>query len=361
VKEAFRKINFRGKSKAKLIKIQELLDDYAADGIKVTLRQLYYRLVAAAMIPNDAGEYKRLSELINNAKYAGIIDWSAIVDLTRGLRGWYGSGSPADAIRSAALGYSIDLWGDQPTYVEVLVEKQALESVVEWICADVKVPFLACKGYTSGTTLYQAAQRYARIEQEGKEVHVIHIGDLDPSGWDMTRDIRERVTEFAGGVNLHRLALNMEQVEEFKPPPSPVKIKDSRHRSYIRMFGSSCWEADAMEPRLLKQLLTAEVLRHRDEDIWKASLARQEAERARILPFHTHFRELERYIQRKPDRELRRAERRARREADESAAWEEYRAREEAAAAQRAEREAERVREERERGGFEGWFTGGSE
>jgi hypothetical protein len=254
--------------------------DYAAQGYDLTLRQLYYQFVARGFIANKQTEYKRLGSVINDARLAGLLDWNQIVDRTRNLRGLAHWNSPESVIQSAAYGYRTERWADQPYRVEVWIEKDALVGVITGVCQRHDVNYFSCRGYTSQSELWGAAQRLAGYERRGQKTLVVHLGDHDPSGVDMTRDIRDRLALFGADTEVHRIALTMDQVDEHRPPPNPAKITDSRATAYIREHGSSSWELDALEPSLLDRLIEDEIFAVRDVDLWDASTQAMDAERA---------------------------------------------------------------------------------
>jgi hypothetical protein len=106
--------------------------------------------------------------------------------------------------------------------------------------------------------------------QMGQEPLIIHLGDHDPSGIDMTRDNRDRLGMFAQhNVEVIRLALNMDQVEQYTPPPNPAKTTDSRAKDYIAAYGTSSWELDALEPRVINELLHTTIRGCIDAEEWE--------------------------------------------------------------------------------------------
>jgi hypothetical protein len=179
--------------------------------------------------------------------------------------------------------YRIDLWADQPVRPEVWVEKAALEGVVGTICGELRVDYFACRGYNSQSEQWRAGRRFARYLGKGQRPMVFHLGDHDPSGIDMTRDNRDRLGLFAGyPVQVVRLALNMDQVERYRPPPNPAKTTDARFADYQQQFGDESWELDALPPETIRDLIKDAVLRVRDENLWDAAL-KQEAEDKIVL------------------------------------------------------------------------------
>lgn len=264
----YKEINFR-QSSLNLIKlVNQVIQEYQAQGYELTLRQAYYQLVARGYIPNNERSYKNIGNLINDGRLAGLIDWHAITDRTRNLRGNSHWDTPAEVIESAKYSYRMDKWEGQPNYVEVWVEKDALVDVVGQACRPLDVPFFSCRGYTSQSEMWAAAQRFIRRDDREQRI-IIHLGDHDPSGIDMTRDIQERLEMFGADVMVKRVALTMEQIDFYTPPPNPAKLTDSRCWGYIQRFGNESWELDALEPKVITDLITEQVTMYRDDTLYQ--------------------------------------------------------------------------------------------
>ena len=260
-----------------------IIEDMKSQGFDLTLRQLYYQFVAHHGLPNKDTEYKRLGGILNDARYAGLVDWNAITDRTRFLRGLNHWDSPADIIEAAAKQFNFDKWADQGYRVEVWIEKDALVGVIGGICNRLDIGYFSCRGYTSASELWGAAMRLKSYAMAGQTPVILHFGDHDPSGVDMTRDIQERLSLFAQTpIEVRRMALTMEQVEEYSPPPNPAKLTDSRCQGYIEKFGDESWELDALEPRVITALIENEVLELRDEEAWDNQCVRQEQAREQL-------------------------------------------------------------------------------
>ncbi len=257
----------------------EIIDSYLAQGMSLTLRQLYYRFVATGLIPNTQKDYKRLGSIVNDGRLAGLIDWEAIEDRGRSLNRMSHWDHPADIIEGAAVSYAIDKWEGQEFHVEVWVEKQALEAVILKAAQPLDVNCFACKGYTSQSEMWRASLRFKRYAEIGQTPVIIHLGDHDPSGIDMTRDIADRLDMFGVPMEVNRIALNMDQVEEHTPPPNPAKLSDSRAQGYIQNYGYDSWELDALEPAAMHELITAAIEDYCDMKLWKKREKRQEKER----------------------------------------------------------------------------------
>lgn len=315
---------------ALIAKANSIIREYNAQGFNLTLRQLYYQFVARDLLPqawadrngvlNRPESYNKLGDLISDGRISGLIDWNSIVDRSRSsyaLQHWL---KPSQIVEQARRSYAIDKWDKQPQYVEVWVEKEALEDVLARACNPLDVRYFACKGYTSQSAMWEASQRLVRKIADGKEVHIIHLGDHDPSGIDMTRDIYQRLSLFVGHlstdddsddafdfnayttatggtVKVHRIALNMNQVEQYQPPPNPAKTTDSRFRDYQIKYGDESWELDALEPGVLVDLIQKEVLKHRDEDLWEESSNMEERGRGTLRYICMYFPDVVKFLQ----------------------------------------------------------------
>lgn len=275
-KIAYKDVNFQSGSLETINLAIGIVDEYEAQGYDLTLRQLYYQLVARGFIPNNERSYKRIGNLINDARLAGLIDWYAITDRTRSMHKNNHWDNPAQIIRASINQYAIDTRETQPNYIEVWVEKEALVDVVGKACKGLDVPFFACRGYVSQSEMWAASRRFYG---NGRYNYIIHLGDHDPSGVDMTRDITDRMELFGANVEVRRIALNFDQIEQYSPPPNPAKITDSRANGYIDRYGSESWELDALNPATLKNLITDEVLLLTDMDLWDEERSREMKEK----------------------------------------------------------------------------------
>lgn len=285
-KIAYRKKTFEEDRMDKIQKANQIIDEYRRQGYELTLRQLYYQFVSRNYIRNTERDYKNLGNLINEARLAGLIDWEAIVDRTRDLRTLPHWTNPADIIEACAKQYRIDKWARQPRRIEVWIEKDALVGVIETVCRANDVDFFSCRGYTSQSEMWEAAQRLARYKKAGQDPLVLHFGDHDPSGLDMTRDISARLNEFSyEDIELRRLALTRDQIDQYDPPPNPAKVTDSRARGengYIALHGDESWELDALQPQVISQLIQDEINKERDDALWDEDVETENEHKAQL-------------------------------------------------------------------------------
>lgn len=286
--------NFGADRADKIHKANDIIEEYFAQGYDLTLRQLYYQFVARGYIENSQKSYNNLGNVISEARLAGLVPWNRITDRTRNVKGGGGYDSPAHLINSLRYYYRRNLWETQDTYVEVWVEKEALANVVERACGELNLPWFCCRGYVSQSEMYAASERF-KGAGAGKQTVIVHLGDHDPSGIDMTRDIEERVNMLLTGdanwretygspwVEVNRIALNMHQVRLYNPPPNPAKTTDARFTSYEAKHGDESWELDALEPDTLTDLIKQEVDQYIDRDAWDAALERQREETSQLV------------------------------------------------------------------------------
>jgi hypothetical protein len=272
-----------------------------AAGYDITLRQLYYRFVATGKIPNTQQDYKRLGSILNRARMAGLFDWNYLIDRTRNLATMPHWGDPSDIIEASAQSFAVDKWSDQPRRVEIWVEKEALAGVIGRVAERWDCSWFACRGYVSQSEQWGAGRRFRRYLRAGQAVTVLHLGDHDPSGMDMTRDIEDRIKRFvtvdwagypvdADGVEsvlddirddlglpgdeepveIRRIALNWDQIQRYNPPPNPAKFTDSRASGYVRQYGASSWELDALPPDVLDALIEHHIAGIVDAELYDA-------------------------------------------------------------------------------------------
>jgi len=275
----YRNHNFTNSSLDIIDVANDIIDEYMGQGYVLTLRQLYYQFVSRDLLANTQRSYKRLGSIVNDARLAGLMDWEAIEDRTRSLSRLSSWGSPGEIVDACSRQFRYDKWERQDFRIEVWIEKEALAGVFERVCNELDVPFLSCRGYGSQSVMWRAARR---IESRQQDTVILHFGDHDPSGIDMSRDIVDRLEVFGVDVDFYRLALNMDQIDEYTPPPNPAKITDSRARVYISEYGHESWELDALDPAVLENLVRRHVHVYRDDRLWAEDVEREEDARRRL-------------------------------------------------------------------------------
>jgi hypothetical protein len=267
----YRPHRFNAKAQKTVDQANAIIAEMSAKGYVLTLRQLYYQFVARDLLPNREREYKRLGRLVTHAREAGVMDWYAIEDRGRSARGVHPEEDPHQVLDGIEQGLLFDHWARQEAYLEVWVEKSALEGVVARPAQEHHVNYMACKGYLSASEAWRAGLRFQNAVARGKRPVLIHLADHDPSGLHMTKDNQDRLRMFAEahGIEVRRIALNMDQVDKYSPPPNPAKQTDSRYAGYARDFGDQSWELDALDPEVLDDLISDTIFEYVDTDVWQ--------------------------------------------------------------------------------------------
>ncbi len=260
-KRAYKHKQFKPESLERIEECNAIITRYEAQDLRLTLRQLYYQLVSRNVITNEERSYKTLGKLVSDARLAGLMSWEAIEDRIRQPQVVQEFRDLAHLAEVASSAYRLPRWEGQQNYVELWVEKDALAGVLAPIAREYHVTLMVNRGYSSTSAMYESAQRF--LEAEGgdgrpgsvKDLFLLYLGDMDPSGEDMVRDVGERLNTFDVIVTVQKVALTMAQVREYGPPPNPAKMSDSRAEAYVEKHGRRSWEVDAIPPEELARII----------------------------------------------------------------------------------------------------------
>lgn len=330
-KVKFRDIRLSASNKDRLASINGIIAEYRALGLRLTLRQLYYQLVSRDIIPNQQKEYKKLSIVLLEGRMSGIVDWDAIEDRLRVVEKPPSWNSPQDIMTAAINGYEKPRLKGQKNYIEVWVEKDALSGVLSQVTEPYHVPIMVNRGYSSVSAMYNAYERFAAALKAKQKIVLLYLGDFDPSGLDMIRDVLDRPMEMllakardyapykldrtkksdAEFARLYRLykdderayvgegaarimdpwratvldsfevisiALTRDQIDEYDPPPNPAKVTDPRAAKFMAEHGDSSWEVDALRPEVLNTILTEAIESRLDLDKYNEILEEEQAD-----------------------------------------------------------------------------------
>jgi hypothetical protein len=297
MKQEFRGIRLSAANKERLEVINSIIDDYSDQDLVLTLRQLYYQLVSRDIIPNDQKEYKKLSKLLKEGRMAGIVDWSAIEDRLRVVSSPSCWESPKSILGVAARQYRKKRLAGQKNYMEIWVEKDALSNVIERAVLEYQIPVMVNRGYSSVSAMYEAYQRFESAIEGNQRVTILYIGDHDPSGQDMIRDVFDRIGEFLQmesdeleyWFRVKSIALTTEQVRQYNPPPNPAKLTDTRSTKYVEIHGEYSWEVDALPPDVLNEIIVDEVLELLDFDLYQEQIELEKEEETKLNEFIEAF------------------------------------------------------------------------
>ncbi len=258
MKEKFREFKGRGEKSKMIERCNQILDDYSDQGYQLTLRQLYYQLVSKDIIPNQTEEYSKLSTTMVVARMGGLTDWEAIEDRVRIPYLEYAVNSVNQALDDTLNQYKRNRQEGQDLYVEIWTEKDAVSNILKRITDSFHIRLMVNRGYSSCSAMYRSAKRFLHCGI--RKGMILYVGDHDPSGLDMLRDIEDRMYEFyVEELEIIPVALTMEQIKEFDPPPNPAKISDPRAKWYISKHGNSSWELDALNPKALHDIVSKAV------------------------------------------------------------------------------------------------------
>jgi hypothetical protein len=257
----------------------------------MTIRQLFYRLVSAAVIGNCLRDYQRVSKAMTKARDDGRVDYDWIVDRSRAT---YRPGSYKNladfgkALENACKQYRMDYWQDQPSYVEIWCEKDAVTGSIDEVRRQYGVTVEAQRGFNSTTNVHNVAQRLLDKKSEGKHLHVLYVGDWDPSGEEIQADVERRVKPWQYTANacvnlfdfhLYRVAIFKDDIRTFNLPPLRVKTADSRAAKFLRRHGDYAVELDALPPTELRARLRRAIEKVIDHSAWDRALMVEEGQR----------------------------------------------------------------------------------
>jgi len=302
MKIKFRDIRMSKPNRERLEVINSIIEEYQELDLVLTLRQLYYQLVSRDIIANQVKEYAKLSGLLKEGRMAGIVDWDAIEDRLRKPSKpseWDSSKSILDACIDQ---YEKKRMEGQANYIEVWVEKDALSGVLSRVTEKYHIPIMVNRGYSSASAMFDAFNRFKAAKLNGQLNKVLYLGDYDPSGLDMIRDIEKRIDEFADGwwpgntyarhtfgFEVIPIALTREQIDLYTPPPNPAKLQDPRAGKFVEDHGYQSWEVDALRPEVLHQILEDAILERIDPELYDNIVDSEEADKDKLRSLYQYL------------------------------------------------------------------------
>jgi hypothetical protein len=278
------------KSLAFLEHVQEVLHQLESYW-PLTLRQVYYRLVASLLIENAQSEYARLSRLLVKARLDGLVPWEAMEDRARstlpsaGWKDW--SDFVSCELDDFLTGFRRHLIQSQDVALEVWLEKDALSRIVQQTAFPYCVPVVVARGFSSVSYLHECRKRIEAHAALGKRTEILYFGDQDPSGWEMLPSMLTTLQAEMGLGDLVtgiRCALTPELVEQYDLPRDPAAFKptDTRARKYMEQFGDLAVELDALPPATLESIIRESIESRLDLERFEAERAREVDDQSRI-------------------------------------------------------------------------------
>jgi len=217
----------------------------------MTLRQVYYQLVAAQVIENKRSSYQRLSVALVKARKELLIDWEMIEDRVRKPYRVSMWNDLPDFIETVKRAYRRDVWNTQEIYLEVWLEKDALSGVFS-IVQDYGITLVVGRGYNSWSAYKEAYYRFRKYPNRDK--YILYFGDFDPSGEDIVRAIRDSYVYFTDDVpEVIKVALTRDDIDEYNLPPDFTKSTDSRSAKFVEEHGDIAVELDALPLPVLQR------------------------------------------------------------------------------------------------------------
>jgi hypothetical protein len=244
----------------------------------MTVRQVYYQLVSRQVIKNDRSQYQAVSNALVQARQEGFIPWEWIEDRLRRPRAvsmWGSLPAFGDTVLSS---YRRDVWGCQPRYIELWLEKDALSGIFEDVLEPYGVTLNVGQGYDGWSSIHNASKRYGT----GGDVTVLYFGDFDPSGEDMVRSLKERLSFFKSSSEIMKVAITYEDIALYNLPPDFTKAKDTRAKGFVTKYGNVAVELDALPVDVLTKRITGEVESRMDLNALAETKRVEETERTRL-------------------------------------------------------------------------------
>jgi hypothetical protein len=269
-----------------LCRVQQILREYE-DHLPLTVRQIYYRMIAAHGYPKGKQFTATLYDLLVNARRAGEISFDAIRD--DGIMGgwhWYPDlRSHLEHVDRELLGYEPDRQRDQPVRIEVWCEAAGMLPQVRRVCDPYSIPAYSCGGFNSLTAIRQIVDT---VVAQGRDTVILHLGDYDPSGVSIYERVVEDVSAFlaedAPDIEFRgvRVALTHEQILEHQLPMDPITTRDSRSVAWINTGRTEKCELEALPPNVIASLLRSAIEDNIDLDVRERALEREAEEREAI-------------------------------------------------------------------------------
>lgn len=242
----------------------------------ITGRGVGYKLFTANLIPSmGTNDMQRVYRLLKLAREQGEIPWAWIVDETRSLEKVSAWDDPSDFARTVAVSYRRDFWNQQPVRCEVWSEKGTVRGVLSPVLDEYGIGFRVMHGFGGATVVHHISQ-----SSDGRPLHILYVGDYDPSGLNMSEhDLPKRIAEYGGHhVTLKRIALTRKQTRGLSSFSVHDKKKDPRYNWFRTNFGNLCWELDAMDPNDLRTCVEKEIKALIEPTAWERCVTVNKAE-----------------------------------------------------------------------------------
>jgi hypothetical protein len=276
------------RTKAEMAELRQAIHDLAEEHQPCTVRQIYYLGIGRHWDKDRDGSrkvYNTTCRLTGEMREDEVIPWGWIADNTRWFRKRTMFNSPEHILRSVASNYRRDLWSRQPIHVEVWCESDSIAGVLDDITFPEGLALFPCRGQSSKTFIYEAAQSYRGLS---KPVVILYCGDWDPSGLGIPFSLEDRMTRYGAddvSIELRRIAVTAEDVASGDYITHSVNTNDPNYRRFANLCRlndlapETAVEVEALPPGQLRQRLKAVIDGLTDVRLWNATLAAEESER----------------------------------------------------------------------------------
>lgn len=237
-----------------------------------TVRQFYYHLIQSKdssirLGANDTKEsrksYNKSKRIVNRSRLGSMIPFDSVIDDTDLLGTTQQSCTIEEFLKTKSESYRSNWFENQNCYVEVWLEKRALEGVVSPVTDKYGV-YLSCSG--KNPTWSQVGSAIERFKAKGKVLnYILYLGDLDPQGKEMVKWLQKeafKVLEF-DHVFIEPLALNLEHANDSTLSLHRIhslKGRDSVKKWYKANHCDYTIELDALDPTTLKNIVEKGIL-----------------------------------------------------------------------------------------------------
>ncbi|MBA7548896.1 hypothetical protein ES705_41364 [subsurface metagenome] len=261
--------------------VQKVIESY---DFALTLRQIYYQLVAKQVFSNVQANYRKLSRVCVAGRDEGILPEEAFSDRLRIVDkpgAWLDLNEFMETVRRS---YNKDKWQNQPKYLEIWTEKDALRSVLTEITYQYDVSLMVARGQLSRTAIYEASNRYQA--KSDKKCYLYYCGDFDPSGLSIYESIKERLEAFGVFIHYERIALTKGQIEKYKLPSDPGKKSDPNYNKFVNIYGSDMVvELDSLPPDILRDIIKDCITKNIDDKLLVQVQEKERKEQSKLNKF----------------------------------------------------------------------------
>jgi hypothetical protein len=224
--------------------------------------------------------------VLTRARLAGEIPFDAIADPTRTVCNWKLDDQVGGFVRRELdgflKGYFRNLQQSQPNYIEIIGEKNTIQTSVRDVAMEFCIPYTLGRGYCSLDPRYKMCQRF---RASGKERLIILIlSDFDPEGEDIAYSFaRSMRDDFGVEIVPKKVCLTHGQVlARDLPQTFDIKKKSARYKKFAAKYGDRAHELEALSVAERSALLRRAIDEVIDVDAYNREIDAEAEDAARI-------------------------------------------------------------------------------